>query len=68
MALSDFEKSLLTMIAQGMLSKEIATKTGRSKATIDVSVRLLCAKFDARSRAHLVAIVMGSGLLDSDAP
>jgi DNA-binding CsgD family transcriptional regulator len=43
-----------------MQSKEIAEQLGRSKATVEGHIRILFAKLHARSRAHIVAIAMGS--------
>lgn len=62
MRLNEFEASVLHGIATGKVSKEIAKETGRSKATVDAYARLLCAKFEARSRSHLAALAVANGL------
>jgi len=41
-----------------MQSKEIAACVGRKKPTVELHIRLLLAKMNARSRAQLVAIAM----------
>jgi DNA-binding CsgD family transcriptional regulator len=64
MSLSEFEIEVLTGIIEGEISKEIADRTGRSKPTIDAYVRLLCAKFGARSRPHLAALAISSGCVE----
>jgi DNA-binding CsgD family transcriptional regulator len=55
MRLTETEKAILKCLAEGMQSKEIAARIGRSKPTVEGHVRSLLGKFDARSRAHLVA-------------
>jgi len=59
MNLTETEKTVLRCLAQGMQSKEIAVHVGRSKPTVEGYIRLLFAKTNARSRAHLVAIAIG---------
>ncbi len=61
MRLSELELAVLDGLVSGLVSKEIAVRTGRSKATIDAYVRLLCAKFEARSRAQLAALAVSRG-------
>lgn len=61
--LSVTERKVLQALSRGLQSKEIAVELQRSKATIEVYVRGLFAKFDARSRAHLVALALTSGVL-----
>ena len=58
------ELEVLRCLANGLVSKEIAVRIGRSKPTVELTVRLLCERFGARSRAHLVAIALTQGLLD----
>lgn len=60
---SAIELAILSDIAAGFQSKEIATRIGRSKPTVESYVRLLCAKLGARSRPHLVACAYREGLL-----
>ncbi|MGA7747413.1 MAG: helix-turn-helix transcriptional regulator [Candidatus Aquilonibacter sp.] len=58
MNLTDLDKAILLCLAQGMQSKEIAACVGRKKPTVELHIRLLLAKMNARSRAQLVAIAM----------
>lgn len=62
--ITDAEKQVLQCLADGMLSKEIATRMRRSKPTIEGYIRILCIKLSARSRAQLVARAISLGLLD----
>jgi len=61
MNLTDLDKAILLCLAQGMQSKEIAACVGRKKPTVELHIRLLLAKMNARSRAELVAIAMVRG-------
>jgi len=60
---SAIEFAILLDIAGGYQSKEIAGRIGRSKATVENYVRLLCAKLGARSRAHMISLAYARGLL-----
>ena len=62
--LTSCELSILQAIADGAQSKEIAVHVGRSKPTIEAMVRMLYMKFNARTRAHLIARAMGCGVID----
>jgi DNA-binding NarL/FixJ family response regulator len=64
--LSAIELTILRYIALGLQSKEIAVEINRSKPTVEIYVRFLCAKFGARSRAHLVTCAFRSGILQID--
>jgi DNA-binding NarL/FixJ family response regulator len=61
--LSAIEMAVLCDIALGYQSKEIAQRLNRSKPTIETYVRMLCAKLNARSRAHLIARAYDLGIL-----
>ena len=61
--LSDLELRILECISDGCHSKEIATIVRRSKPTVEGYVRLLYAKFNARSRAHLVLQAIRYGII-----
>jgi DNA-binding CsgD family transcriptional regulator len=63
-SLSDIELSILTALASGLGSKEIARYIRRKRPTVETYVRGLFLKFNARSRAHLVALALRSGVLD----
>jgi DNA-binding NarL/FixJ family response regulator len=62
--LTSCEISILEAIADGAQSKEIAVHVARSKPTIEAMVRMLYMKFNARTRAHLVARAMACGVID----
>ena len=62
-SLSDVELAVLRALAEGSHSKEIALQLGRSKPTVEGYVRQLCVKFEARSRAQLVAKALAEGAL-----
>lgn len=53
--LTAMELQILGGLADGLQSKEIASRIGRSTATVEFHIRALYLKFRARSRAHLVA-------------
>jgi DNA-binding CsgD family transcriptional regulator len=62
LTLTAMEVAILRGLANGLQSKEIALSVRRSPATIELHVRTLFAKFNARSRAHLVvrALLLGA--------
>jgi DNA-binding NarL/FixJ family response regulator len=64
--MSAIELTILRYIALGFQSKEIASEINRSKPTVEVYVRLMCAKLGARSRAHLVTCAFRNGILQVD--
>lgn len=57
------ERAIIACLADGMQSKEIAASVRLSKASIDTYVRILFGKFNARSRAQLVALSYAAGVL-----
>ena len=54
------ERKILVGLANGLQSKELAAALDRSVPTIEGYVRLLCARFAARSRAQLVAYAIAA--------
>lgn len=62
--LSTMELAVLRGLASGLQSKELAGAVGRSKGTVEFYVRSLFSKFNAKSRAHLVALALCSGVLE----
>lgn len=62
--LTEIELAIVRALAQGMQSKEIASSLDRSRPTIEFHIRMLFAKMQARSRAHVVARSFELGLLD----
>ena len=63
---TDLEAAILRYIALGYQSKEIADKLQRSTPTVEGHVRILYARFGARSRAHLVVLALQHGIIDLD--
>jgi DNA-binding NarL/FixJ family response regulator len=61
--LSSREKEILTVIAQGATSKEIASKLGISVATVDTHRKHIMAKLHIRNVAGLVVFAFRAGLL-----
>jgi len=66
--LSPQEIAVLRALADGCQSKEIAAVLARSKPTVEATVRLLCVKLNARSRAQLVAKAIGYGIIEIRTP
>jgi DNA-binding CsgD family transcriptional regulator len=66
MELTDIEKTIVRCLAQGMQSKEIAGVIRRRKPTVEGYIRILYAKLDAKSRAHVVAEAIRQGALTLD--
>jgi DNA-binding NarL/FixJ family response regulator len=62
-ALSKREKEVLTLIAHGFISKEIATKLGLSIGTVETHRTNLMRKLKARNVAGLVVHAFRSGLI-----
>ena len=58
------EREVIRLLAQGANSRQIATELYLSPATVRSHVRNAMAKTQARTRAQLVAIVLGDGFLD----
>ncbi len=64
--LTEVELDILVALADGLQSKEIACALGRSVASIEAYIRVLCGKLDARTRAHLVAQAFRAGVLRAE--
>lgn len=64
--LTAHERLVLRALANGFQSKEIAREIRRSTPTVEAHVRSLFLKFDARSRAHLVARALLVGALEPE--
>jgi PAS domain S-box-containing protein len=65
--ISQRECDVLTLVAMGETGPEIADELGISHNTVRTHIRNTMDKLDARSRAHLVAIALGDGIILSDA-
>jgi DNA-binding NarL/FixJ family response regulator len=64
-SLTQQEILILQALAAGAKSHEIAAAVNRSRPTVEAAVRLLLAKFNATSRAHLVARAIVYGAIAS---
>jgi len=60
------QRAILEALADGARAEEIAVLRKRSRSTIEAHVRTLFAKFNARSRAHLVAQAFRARVLRVD--
>jgi DNA-binding CsgD family transcriptional regulator len=63
-ALTDNQRVILKLVAQGKTYKDIAQMLGRSWKTVNNSVEQLRLKFGAGTRGELVAEVLRRGLVD----
>jgi DNA-binding CsgD family transcriptional regulator len=61
--LSDREKSVLALMADGLTDKEIACQLRVSKFTINKHVGSVIGKLDARSRTEAVVRALKSGII-----
>src|SRR5581483_479697 len=61
--LTGIETAILSGLAGGLQSKELARSLGRSTATVEFHVRALYEKLSARSRAQLVSRAYECGYL-----
>jgi DNA-binding CsgD family transcriptional regulator len=64
MRITNNDKDVISRLARGMQSKEIAASLGRSKPTVESYIRALYIKLNARTRAELVAKAIRSGAID----
>ena len=62
--LSDREREVLALLAQGLSNKAIAERLFLSVATVKYHVRLLLSKLGARSRAEAVALAWQHNLIE----
>ncbi|GAA0970996.1 response regulator transcription factor [Acrocarpospora macrocephala] len=61
--ITERERQVLTLIAEGLTNSEIAERLHIGPGTAKTHVRHLLAKLDARDRVHLVIIAYRSGLV-----
>jgi DNA-binding NarL/FixJ family response regulator len=66
--MSEYELAILVHLTKGLTSKEIAREISLSKSSVDLKIRLLCDRLQARSRAQLVAIAIQNGLVQPRFP
>ena len=62
-ALSDRELEVLTLVAEGATSNEIAIQLNLSVKTVAYHIDAIFTKLDARSRTHAVALALRQGIL-----
>ena len=62
--LSDREKEILKLIAEGLINKEIALKVSLSPLTVDTHRKNLLRKLNVKNTAGLVRYAMENGLLE----
>lgn len=62
--LSSVELAIIRGLADGMQTKELSAALGRKPLMIEAHIRQLYARFDARSRAQLVARAIALQVLD----
>lgn len=63
MHLTDREKQVLRLIAEGLSSREIAAQLGVSEKTVLVHRNNLMEKLDIRNRAELVGYAIREGFI-----
>jgi DNA-binding CsgD family transcriptional regulator len=66
--LSDRERQVLALVAEGATDNEIALRLHLSVLTVAQYVRAIRARLNARSRAHAVALALRMGLLPGRPP
>jgi DNA-binding NarL/FixJ family response regulator len=64
--LTDREREVLALVAEGLTNSEIARRLYISQGTAKTHVRNLLAKLDARDRIHLVILAYRTGLVELD--
>jgi len=62
--LSEREREVLTLLAQGLSNKEIAEKLFFSVSTVKYHVRVLFSKLGATSRAEVIALAWENNLIE----
>ncbi|MCA2226265.1 response regulator transcription factor [Nonomuraea aurantiaca] len=64
--LTERERQVLTLIAEGLSNFEIAQRLHIGEGTAKTHIRHLLTKLDARDRVHLVITAYRSGLISPD--
>lgn len=62
-SLTDRERSVLALLAEGLTHDEIGARLSISPETVRTHVRKACARLDASSRTHAVATALRLGLI-----
>lgn len=66
--LTDREREVLSLVAQGKTGAKIATQLFLAPTTVQTHVNNALVKLGARNRVHGVAIALQSGEIDIDDP
>ena len=61
--LTDLERRIVALIAEGMTEREIGNEVGYSRNTVRIRTMELKGKLGARNREHAVALAMRRGLI-----
>lgn len=62
-ALTPREVEVLTLVAQGLANKEIASKLGTADGTVKIHVQNILSKLNASDRTHAVTIAIQRGII-----
>jgi len=62
-ALTPREVEVLTLVAQGLANKQIATRLGTASGTVKVHVQNILSKLEATDRTHAVTIALQRGII-----
>ena len=57
------EVEVLTLVAQGLANKEIASRLGTASGTVKMHIQNILAKLDATDRTHAVTIALARGII-----
>lgn len=60
-ALTPAEREILSLLAQGASTKDVASRTGRSPHTVDTHIRSICRKLGCSGRREAVALATSRG-------
>ncbi len=63
-ALSEREKQVLTMVAEGLGNREIGAQLGLAEETVKTHMRTISAKLGARDRTHAVTLAVRRGIIE----
>jgi len=62
-ALTPREVEVLTLVAQGLANKQIATRLGTASGTVKIHVQNILGKLEATDRTHAVTIALQRGII-----
>lgn len=61
--LTDRECEVLTMVSQGLSSKQVAARLGIAPRTVDTYIEHIRLKIGAANRSHMIALAVAGRLL-----